>query len=173
MELDLKTAIRTIPDFPKEGILFYDIASLLAKPAAWQQACRQMTDLVGALNPACLLAVEARGFLVAAPLAASLGVPLVMVRKKGKLPGATKSLAYDLEYGHDHLEIQEDMIPQGARTVLMDDVIAIGGTAATAIKLARQCGAEVVAAAFLIELTGLRGRDCLDVPVSSLLAFEE
>lgn len=171
MTIDLKAHIRGVPDFPKQGILFYDIGTLLANGPAWQQTIAQMTEIVKAEKPDFLLAVEARGFLVAAPIAAQLGLGLIMVRKKGKLPGATEALSYDLEYGSDTIEIQKGMFQPGQRAVLIDDLLATGGTSAAAITLARKLGANVVRAACVIELTFLNGRNKLDVPVSALLAY--
>ena len=172
MPIDLKTYIRGVPDFPKDGILFYDIGTLLAHGGAWQETIERLKPIIAAEKPDCLVAVESRGFLVAAPLAAQLGIGLVMVRKKGKLPGATKAHSYALEYGTDTIEIQEGVIQKDARAVVIDDLLATGGTAAAAIHLARQMGALVTRAAFVIELTFLMGREKLDVPVSSLLAYE-
>lgn len=171
MTIDLKAHIRGVPDFPKQGILFYDIGTLLANGPAWQQTIAQMAEIVKAEKPDFLLAVEARGFLVAAPIAALLGIGLVMVRKKGKLPGETEALSYDLEYGSDTIEIQKGVFQPGQRAVLIDDLLATGGTSAAAITLARKLGANVVRAACVIELTFLNGRNKLDVPVSALLAY--
>jgi len=171
MDIDLKAHIRNVPDFPKEGILFYDIGTLLAHGPAWRETIEKMTDLVRAEKPDCLIAIESRGFLVAAPLAARLGIGLIMVRKKGKLPGAVESLSYDLEYGSDTLEMQKGIMEQGKRAVLIDDLLATGGTAAAAIALASKGGFEVTRAAFVIELTFLKGREKLSVPVSALLAY--
>lgn len=173
MSLDLKKHIRGVPDFPKPGILFYDIGTLLAHGPAWQETSRRMVDALAPHKPELLLAVEARGFLVAAPVAAALGIGLVMVRKKGKLPGATQAHSYELEYGQDTIEIQEGVIPQGAKTFLIDDLLATGGTACAALSLARKMGADVLGAAFVVELTFLMGREKLDVPVLSLLTYDE
>ena len=173
MSIDLKSHIRGVPDFPKEGILFYDIGTLLAHGPAWEETIARMASVVKKENPDCLIAIESRGFLVAAPLAAQLGIGLVMVRKKGKLPGKTAALSYDLEYGSDTIEIQEGVIKEGQRAVLIDDLLATGGTSAAALRLARQLGATVTLAAFIIELTFLAGRNKLDVPVSALLAYDE
>lgn len=173
MTLNLKEHIRQVPDFPKPGILFYDIGTLLANGLAWQSAIEQMCSLVKKENPDVLIAIESRGFLVAAPIAAQLGINLVMVRKKGKLPGKTISHTYDLEYGSDTLEMQEGVIVPGQRAVIIDDLIATGGSAAAALALARKMGAIVSLAAFLIELTFLPGRKALDVPVATLLAYNE
>jgi len=171
--MDLKSHIRGIPDFPKPGILFYDIGTLLANGPAWRETIERMAEQIAPHAPDAILGVESRGFLVGAPLAAILGVGFVMVRKKGKLPGKTVSLNYALEYGEDTLEIQEGVLQEGSRVVLVDDLLATGGTAAAAIQLARQMRVSVAAAAFVIELTFLGGRSKLDVPVSTLLSYNE
>ena len=170
--MDLKAHIRGVPDFPKPGILFYDIGTLLANGAAWRETVRRLTEIVRDEKPDVLLGIESRGFLVAAPLAAALGVGFVMVRKKGKLPGKTVQHSYALEYGTDTIEIQEGMLRQGQRAVLLDDLLATGGTAAAALTLARQMGVTVTRAAFIIELSFLKGRERLNLPVSSLVDYE-
>ena len=126
--MDLKDHIRGIPDFPKPGILFYDISTLLAHPAAWQAAVDRLADAVAPYRPDVLAGIESRGFLVAAPLALKLGCGFVMVRKQGKLPGATVGHSYELEYGADRVEIQADAVAPGRRVMLLDDLIATGGT---------------------------------------------
>lgn len=171
--MDLKTHIRSIPDFPKPGILFYDIGTLLAHGAAWNYTIDRLAEIVSAEKPQVLLGIESRGFIVAAPLAAKLGTGFVMVRKKGKLPGKIVRHSYALEYGSDTIEIQEDMIRPGQRVVILDDLLATGGTANASISLARQMGAEVTLAAFIIELDFLGGRSKLDVPVTSLVSYSE
>jgi adenine phosphoribosyltransferase len=172
MALDLKDHIRGVPDFPKEGILFYDIGTLLAHGPAWRQTIDQMAALIEESKPDGLLAIESRGFLVGAPLAARLGIGLVMARKKGKLPGVVARHDYALEYGTDTIEIQTNVIERGMRLLVIDDLLATGGTANAALSLARQMGAEIAGAAFVIELTFLNGRKKLDVPVHSLLRYE-
>jgi len=171
--MNLKDHIRTIPDFPKPGILFYDISTLLAHKDAWQVACAQLTEAVAPHKPDLLAGIESRGFLVAAPLALQLGCGFLMIRKKGKLPGQTIGYEYDLEYGTDVIEIQADAVEPGQRVVILDDLLATGGTLAAAIGLLRQCGAEPVAAACLMELTFLQGRDRVDIPVTTLLRYDE
>ena len=168
----LKTRIRNVPDFPKPGILFYDISTLLAHPAAWQATVTRLADALAPLEPDLLVGIESRGFLVAAPLAYRMNRGFVMVRKKGKLPGATIPLTYDLEYGSDTIEIQADAIRPGQRVVVMDDLLATGGTMAAAIALCRRVGAEVAAAACIIELSFLAGRERLDVPFASVVAYD-
>ena len=171
--MNLKDHIRGIPDFPKPGILFYDISTLLAHPAAWQAAVERLAETVAPYRPAVLAGIESRGFLVAAPLALKLGCGFIMVRKQGKLPGATVGYSYDLEYGSDKVEIQADAVAPGQRVVLLDDLIATGGTLRASIELIRKVGGTVAAAACLIELTFLNGRDGLDVPFESLIRYDD
>jgi len=170
--MNLKDHIRGVPDFPKPGILFYDISPLLAHAEAWKTAIDRLADAVAAHEPDVLVGIESRGFLVAAPLALRLGKGFVMVRKRNKLPGERISHTYDLEYGSDTIEIQSDAIKPGARVVVLDDLLATGGTMAAAIQLLRSVGGDVRAAAFLIELTFLGGRDKLGVPCESLMAYD-
>jgi len=170
--MNLKDHIRSIPDFPKPGILFYDISTLLAHPDAWQVAMGRLVRLVSPHRPTLLAGIESRGFLLAAPLALKLGCGFVMIRKPGKLPGGTVGLDYALEYGSDRVEIQRDAIVPGQRVVVVDDLLATGGTMAAGIALLRSVGAEVPAAAVLIELTFLGGRARLDVPTEALIAYE-
>jgi adenine phosphoribosyltransferase len=174
--MDLKQHIRGVPDFPKPGILFYDISTLLAHPDAWQVAMGRMASQVRAFHPHILAGIESRGFLVAAPLALKLGCGFVMLRKKGKLPGETIAHQYALEYGTDTIEIQKGAIEPGQRVVILDDLLATGGTMAAGVELLRKVGGEVVGSAALIELTFLPGRKRLtdmSVPVSTLLQYDE
>ncbi len=170
--MDLKAQIRQIPDFPKPGILFYDISTLLQRADAFQEAIERLAQLVAPHRPDRLVGIELRGFIFAAPLALRLGIGFAMVRKRGKLPGSVVGHAYSLEYGSDTIEISADLIPARSRVVIVDDLIATGGTAAATAELLVKIDAEVVAAAFLIELTGLNGRRRLRVPAASLLAYE-
>jgi adenine phosphoribosyltransferase len=170
--MDLKAHIRQIPDFPKRGILFYDISTLLQHPGAFQAAIDRMADLVAPHRPERLIGIESRGFILAAPLALRLGVGLTMVRKRGKLPGSVVGHAYNLEYGNDTIEVSADLIPAGSRVVVVDDLIATGGTATATVELLAKVDAAVAAAVFLIELSGLNGRNRLQVPVASLLAYD-
>jgi adenine phosphoribosyltransferase len=171
--MNLKDHIRSIPDFPKPGILFYDISTLLRHPDAWQVAMGRLASVVRGHNPQILAGIESRGFLLAAPLALKLGCGFIMLRKRGKLPGATIGLDYALEYGSDRIEVQADAVHAGQRVVVVDDLLATGGTMAAGIQLLRNIGAEVPAAAALIELTFLNGRSRLDVPVETLVAYDE
>ncbi len=170
--MDLKQHIRSVPDFPKPGILFYDISTLLAHPRAWQTTVQRLAEALRPHQPELLVGIESRGFLVAAPLAYELGRGFAMVRKRGKLPGGTARLTYDLEYGTDTIEIQENAITPGQRVVVLDDLVATGGTMQAAIKLVRQRGGVVAAAGCIIELTFLQGRNRVDVPFTSMVAYD-
>lgn len=174
--MNIKDHIRGIPDFPKPGILFYDISTLLAHPDAWSVAMGRVAREVRKFQPDILAGIESRGFLVAAPLALKLGCGFVMLRKKGKLPGKTVRYDYSLEYGTDSIEIQEDAVQKGQRVVILDDLLATGGTMSAGVELLRQVGAEVTGAAALIELNFLPGRQRLEnlgVPVTSLVSYDE
>ncbi len=170
--IDLKKHIRGVPDFPKPGILFYDIGTLIADGPAWQEAVAQLTEIIRADKVDALVGIESRGFLVAAPAAAALGIGFVMARKKGKLPGRTLDYSYKLEYGADTIEMQEGLLKPGQRVAVVDDLLATGGTATAAIALSRKLGVTVVRAAFIIELAFLKGRDKLGVPASSLVSYD-
>lgn len=174
--MNIKDHIRGIPDFPKPGILFYDISTLLAHADAWSVAMGRMAREVRRFQPDMLAGIESRGFLVAAPLALKLGSGFVMLRKRGKLPGQTVRHDYALEYGTDTIEIQADAVQPGQKVVVVDDLLATGGTMAAGINLLRQVGAEVVGAAAIVELTFLPGRKTLEnmgVPVISLVSYDE
>jgi adenine phosphoribosyltransferase len=171
-DMDLKKHIRSIPDFPKPGILFYDISTLLAHPKAWHTTIERLADLIRPHKPDVLAGIESRGFLLAAPLALALGTGFVMLRKKGKLPGMTVRHTYALEYGTDTIEIQQDAVHKGARVVLVDDLLATGGTMAAAVELLETVGAVVPTAACIIELTFLEGRKKLKPPVETLLQYD-
>jgi adenine phosphoribosyltransferase len=171
--MNLKDHFRTIPDFPKPGILFYDVSPLLAHPAAWQETMNRLAEAVTPHQPDILAGIESRGFLVAAPLALKLGLGFIMVRKQGKLPGATVPYTYDLEYGRDTIEIQADAVKPGQKIVLLDDLLATGGTMSAATQLLRHAGAEVMACACIIELAFLNGRARLDIPTTTLVSFEQ
>lgn len=170
--MDLKAHIRSIPDFPKAGILFYDISTLLRDPDAWQTTVERLAEALRPHAPDMLFGIESRGFLVAAPLALHLGCGFGMIRKQGKLPGRTSNYSYDLEYGADTVEIQEDAIAPGQRAVVLDDLLATGGTMAASVGLLRSVGAEVSTAACIIELTFLDGRSKLDLPFISLVQYD-
>ena len=170
--MDLKDHIAAIPDFPKPGILFYDVSTLLRNADAWQVTMGRMAQMVRQWQPDLLAGIESRGFLLAAPLALKLGCGFVMLRKPGKLPGRIIGHDYALEYGADRLEIQADAIVPGQRVVIVDDLLATGGTLAASITLLQSVGAVVPGAAALIELTFLSGRGRLGVPFASLVAYD-
>ena len=170
---ELKRHIRGIPDFPKPGILFYDISTLLRHGPAWKAAMDIMAARVTPYQPQLLAGIESRGFLLAAPLALELGLGFIMLRKPRKLPGATIGLDYALEYGTDRIEMQADAVEPGQRVVLLDDLLATGGTMQAGLGLLRQAGAVVPAVATMIELSFLGGRKRLDVPVETLLTYDE
>jgi adenine phosphoribosyltransferase len=171
--MNIKDHIRTIPDFPKPGILFYDLSTLLAHPAAWAATVEGLERAVAPHRPDVLAGIESRGFLVAAPLALRMGLGFIMVRKKGKLPGATVPYTYDLEYGQDSIEVQADAVEPGQRVVILDDLLATGGTMAAACELLGKLGARVEGAACIIELGFLGGRERLRVPISTLISYDE
>ena len=156
--MDLKAFIRDVPDFPKPGVLFKDIMPLLANPAAFAAAIDALCGRYPVESVDTIAAAEARGFLFAAPMALQMKKPLVPLRKPGKLPGATRSFKYDLEYGSAELHVHYDAIVPGARVLLVDDVLATGGTMAAACNLIEAAGGSVVGLAFLIELAFLNGR---------------
>jgi adenine phosphoribosyltransferase len=170
--MQIKDHIRQVPDFPKPGILFYDISTLLAHAKAWHHTMHLLADKVKPHKPDLLVGIESRGFLVAAPLALMLDCGFIMVRKKGKLPGPTIPYTYDLEYGKDTVEVQADAVKPGQRVVVLDDLLATGGTMQAAIALLRKVGGDVRAAAFIIELAFLNGRAKVDVPAISIVSYD-
>jgi adenine phosphoribosyltransferase len=170
----LKSLVRTIPDFPKPGIAFRDISTLLANGLGFRAAVDAMTRMTSPFAPDRIIAIDARGFLFGAPVAVALGAGVIPARKKGKLPGATLGVDYALEYGTDRLELHVGAILPGHRAVIIDDLIATGGTAMACVNLLREAGAEVAGAVFAIDLPDLGGADRLraaSVPVHSLMTF--
>lgn len=158
---DIKTLIVDVPDFPKPGIVFKDITPLLENPAAFRAAIEQLAQRCEDVRADGILAIESRGFIFGAALAQRLQLPLELVRKRGKLPRRSVSVSYALEYGVDHLEIHADALKRGGRYLIVDDVMATGGTAAAVAELVAQQGGAVAACVFLIELTFLAGREKL------------
>jgi adenine phosphoribosyltransferase len=171
--IDLKRYIREIPDWPKEGILFRDITPLLLNPKAFAAAldalCANFTDA----GIEYVAAVEARGFIFGAAVAEKLGAGFVPIRKKGKLPWQTESITYDLEYGTDTLEVHSDAIDSGGKVLMVDDLLATGGTMAAACKLIEKIGGNIAGITFLIELAGLQGRKKVaDYKITSIISYE-
>ncbi len=163
--------IRDIPDFPKPGIIFKDITPLLASPEAFRASIELFAEHYRGMNIEGIVAVESRGFLFGGALAMELGIPMLIVRKPGKLPADTESIEYELEYGTDKLEIHKDAIKPGQRLVVLDDLLATGGTAAATAQLVKNQGGEVVECAFAIELAFLEGGKKIDAPCFSLISF--
>jgi adenine phosphoribosyltransferase len=162
-----------VPDFPKPGITFKDLTPVFAHGPTQAAIINALADRYRVHQPDAIVGIESRGFLIAAPLAYALGVGTVLVRKHGKLPRATHSESYNLEYGQDHLEVHTDALAQGQRVVMVDDVLATGGTMRAAQNLVTQLGAEVLEASFVAELTFLPGRKTLSpTPVHALVAFD-
>ena len=161
MSLDLATQIRDVPDFPVPGILFRDITPLLRDPVALREAVVRMSEPWEGRGVELVAAMEARGFMFGAAMAIRLGAGFVPVRKEGKLPWKTRSIAYTLEYRDDVLHVHEDAVAAGQRVLVVDDVIATGGTAKAVVQLIEQLGGEVVGVQFLVELSDLKGRELL------------
>lgn len=175
LEHDLKASIRTIPDYPKPGIMFRDITTLLGDARAFRRAVDELVQPWAGMKIDKVAGMEARGFILGGAVAHQVSAGFIPIRKKGKLPHKRVSIAYSLEYGLDQMEMHEDAVSPGERVILVDDLIATGGTAEGAVKLLRQMGANVLAACFVIDLPELGGADKLrklDVPVRTLLSFE-
>jgi adenine phosphoribosyltransferase len=171
--MDLKTKIRIIEGFPKEGISYKDVTTVLEDKEAFKYSIDKMADYLKDKNIDVIVGPEARGFLFGAPIAYALGIGFVPVRKKGKLPFDTISIKYDLEYGSDELEIHKDAIKCGQRVAIVDDLLATGGTIGTVAKLVEKIGGEVINLSFLIELTELKGREKLSkYDIMSLIKYD-
>ncbi len=174
-ESDLRDAIRSIPDYPKPGIIFRDITTLLGNARAFRRAVDELVQPWAGMKIDKVAGIEARGFILGGAVAHQISAGFVPIRKKGKLPSKRVSVAYALEYGEDQIEMHADALVAGERVMLVDDLIATGGTAEGAVKLLRQLNAEVLAACFVIDLPELGGADQLrklDVPVRTLISFE-
>ena len=172
---DLKATVRTIPDYPKKGILFRDITTLLADARAFRRAVDELVQPWAGAKIDKVAGIEARGFILGGAVAHQVSAGFIPIRKKGKLPHTTVRIAYSLEYGLDEMEMHEDAVAKGDRIILVDDLIATGGTAEGAVKLLRNAGAQVLAACFIIDLPELGGADKLrklEVPVRTLVSFE-
>ncbi|NWG23095.1 MAG: adenine phosphoribosyltransferase [Pseudorhodoplanes sp.] len=175
LEAELKAAIRTIPDYPKPGIMFRDITTLLGNPRAFRRAIDELVHPWAGGKIDKIAGIEARGFIIGGAVAHQLSAGFVPIRKKGKLPHTTVRVAYSLEYGIDEMEMHEDAVAKGERVIVVDDLIATGGTAEGAVTLLRQMGAEVAAACFMVDLPELGGAEKLrklGVPVRTLVSFE-
>ena len=173
--MDFKTVIRTIPDYPKPGIMFRDITTLLGNPRAFRRAVDELVQPYAGAKIDAVAGLEARGFILGGAVAHQLGVGFIPVRKKGKLPFSVIGEDYALEYGTDRVEIHTDAIKPGEKVLLVDDLIATGGTAMAGIRLLERAGAQVIGCSFVIDLPELGGADklrALGMPVSTLVAFE-
>ena len=172
---DLRAAIRTIPDYPKPGIMFRDITTLLGDARAFRRTVDELVQPWAGMKIDKVAGIEARGFNLGGAVAHQVSAGFIPIRKKGKLPHKRVTIAYSLEYGLDEMEVHEDAVEKGERVILVDDLIATGGTAEGAVRLLRQLGANVLAACFVIDLPELGGADKLrklDVPVRTLISFE-
>jgi len=170
----IREAIRTIPDYPKPGVMFRDITTLLGNARAFHDVVQQLSQPWRAARIDCVAGIEARGFILGGAIAHELSAGFVPIRKKGKLPHATVRVAYSLEYGLDEMEMHRDAVAPGERIILVDDLIATGGTAVAAVTLLRGLGAQILAACFIIDLPDLGGSAklaALEVPVATLVAF--
>ena len=159
--MDLKSLIRDVPDYPSDGILFRDLTPLMANPEAMHYVTGGLSDHLRALDTRAIAAIDSRGFIFGAPVAAMLGIPFIPIRKAGKLPGGVVGVDYQLEYGTDRMEMHADAISEGDKVLLIDDLIATGGTAAAAVELIRGVGGTVVEACFVIDLPDLGGAERL------------
>jgi adenine phosphoribosyltransferase len=173
--MDLKQSVRTIPDYPKKGILFRDITTLLADARAFRRAIDELVQPYAGAKVSKVAGIEARGFILGGAVAHQMSAGFIPIRKKGKLPHETVSIAYSLEYGVDQMEMHRDAVVRGEKVVLIDDLIATGGTAEAACRLLTQMGAEIVAACFIVDLPDLGGArkiEQLGIPVRALMQFE-
>ena len=175
IENDLRASVRSIPDYPKPGIVFRDITTLLGDARAFRRAVDELVQPWAGMKIDKVAGMEARGFILGGAVAHQVSAGFVPIRKKGKLPHTTVRIAYSLEYGIDEMEVHKDAVDKGERVILVDDLIATGGTAEGAVKLLRQMGANVLAACFIVDLPELGGAKKLremDVPVRTLVSFE-
>ena len=171
--MNLTDYINDIPDFPKKGILFRDISPLLKSPEGWGEVMRRLGFFCERITPDLIVGIESRGFIVGSALATQQKTGFVPVRKKGKLPGKVLGVDYTLEYGRDRLEIQSDAFEGNPRVLLVDDLLATGGTVNAASKLIKKAGGQLVGCAFIIELSALKGRESIpNVPINSLIEYD-
>jgi len=171
--MDLKETIRSIKDWPIKGVIFRDLTTLMQDPAAFRESCDILYERYKDMNVDKIVGIDARGFVFGAVLAYKLGIGFIPVRKKGKLPWKTIQETYSLEYGEDTIEIHEDAIEKGEKVIIVDDLIATGGTIGATVKLVNQLGADIIECAFVVELPDLRGRDQIQgCKVFSITEFE-
>lgn len=173
--MNLKDAIRTIPDYPKQGVMFRDITTLLADARAFRRAIDELVQPFAGSKVSKIAGIEARGFILGGAVAHQMSAGFIPIRKKGKLPHETVSIAYSLEYGVDQMEMHKDAVVRGEKVILIDDLIATGGTAEAACRLLTKLGAEIIAACFIVDLPDLGGAkkiEKLGIPVRALMAFE-
>ena len=169
----LENLISSYPDFPKDGILFRDMSPILKSPSAMTLMLNQLGDFSDRLTPDCIVGIESRGFIIGTALATRQRMGFIPIRKKGKLPGNVVGVNYSLEYGEDRLEMQSDVFTKGTRVLLVDDLLATGGTVKAASQLIEKVGGNLVGCAFVIELLGLNGKSNIpDVPITSLIKYE-
>jgi adenine phosphoribosyltransferase len=169
--MDLKTTIRSIPDWPIKGVIFRDLTTLMQDPEAFRESCDVLYERYKDMNIDKIVGIDARGFVFGAVLAYKLGIGFVPVRKKGKLPYKTIQESYDLEYGTDTLEIHEDALGEGEKVIIVDDLIATGGTVGATVKLVEKLGADIIECAFIVELPDLKGRG--QIPGCKVFAIAE
>ncbi|MEK7431806.1 MAG: adenine phosphoribosyltransferase [Cyanobacteriota bacterium] len=168
----IKSTIRDVPDFPKAGIVFKDITPILKDGLLFRETIKYLAEMIRDLKPDYIAGIESRGFIIGAPLAMELGIGFTLIRKKGKLPYKRKSVTYSLEYGTDTLEIHEDAVEEGKKVIIIDDLLATGGTALASYELLKGIGADVLAVLFLVELEFLKGRERLSAcKVMSLVNY--
>ncbi len=171
--MNLKDCITTIPGFPKEGIMFRDVTPILLNPEALDQTAEELAKVARETGATIIAAPEARGFMFGIPAAMKAGLPFIPIRKPGKLPRKTIEATYELEYGTDRLQMHIDDLPKGSKVLIVDDLLATGGTVEAIARMIREAGSEVVGYAFVIELDDLHGKDRLtDAPVSTLIHYE-
>ena len=171
--MDLKETIRSIPDWPIKGVIFRDLTTLMQNPLAFKESCDVLHDRYKDMDIDKIVGIDARGFVFGAVLAYKLGIGFIPVRKKGKLPWKTIQETYSLEYGEDTLEIHEDAVKKGEKIVIVDDLIATGGTVGATVKLVKKLGAQIIECAFIVELPELKGRDQIqDCKVFVITQFE-
>ncbi|MBU0462565.1 MAG: adenine phosphoribosyltransferase [Proteobacteria bacterium] len=171
--MDLKATIRSIPDWPIKGVIFRDLTTLMQNPQAFEESCDILYDRYKDMDIDKIVGIDARGFVFGAVLAYKLGIGFVPVRKKGKLPCKTIQETYSLEYGEDTLEIHEDAVEKGEKVIIVDDLIATGGTVGATVKLVKKLGADIIECAFIVELPDLKGRDQIqDCKVFAITQFE-